>query len=39
MELLSAGADEEAGTDDDIAFWVSMTGAFHDGAHQDGDTD
>ena len=39
MELLSAGADGEAGTNDDIAFWVSMTGEFHDGAHQDDDTD
>ena len=28
MELLGAGADGEAGTNDDIAFWVSMTGEF-----------
>ena len=34
MELLSAGPDGEAGTGDDIAFWVSMTGEFNEGAHQ-----
>ena len=31
VELLSSGPDGEAGTDDDIAFWMNMLGEFNDG--------
>ena len=31
VELLSSGPDGEAGTDDDIAFWMSLIGEFNDG--------
>jgi hypothetical protein len=32
VELVSAGSDGESGTDDDIAYWMSLSGEFHESA-------
>ena len=39
IEISSPGPDGELGTEDDIAFWMSLLGEFNDGAfmHSSGD--
>jgi hypothetical protein len=33
IELVSAGADGEVGTSDDVAFWMNLMGEFHEGPY------
>ncbi|HAW96424.1 MAG TPA: hypothetical protein DCX60_09120, partial [Phycisphaerales bacterium] len=37
LQMVSSGSDGEFGTDDDIAFWMSISGEFHEGAFDRGE--